>query len=106
MDSPGIHHSKIPLYKALHSSDLLILNYFSVIIVLSFNFSKYIMAKHQQQRKAKDVNAHSYAIYLYPIFFNSFESSSQIMFHCSFSPAQTDDAADSALADSDLASRA
>ena len=61
------HHSKIPLYKAMHSSDLLILNYFSVIIFFSFNFSKYTMAQHQQQRKAKDSYAHSYAIY--PIFF-------------------------------------
>ena len=63
--SYSIPHSKIPLYKALHCSDLLILNYFSRIIFFSFNFSKYIMAEHQQQSKAKDVNAHSYAIYSY-----------------------------------------
>ena len=65
--SYSIHHSKIPLYKALHRSDLLILNYFSGIIFSNFNFSINGMAEHQQQIKPKEAPVHSYAIY--PIYF-------------------------------------
>ena len=39
--SYSIYHSKIPLYKALHSSDLLILNNFPRIIFFNCNFLRY-----------------------------------------------------------------